>query len=198
MSTLTEQISRHVAGLSEGKPVYAKELLHLGSRAALDQTLSRLTRRGELMRIGRGIYVSPIKTRFGNRAPSAQKVVEGIAQARGESVEPNGAAAANTLGLTTQVPMREQYLTSGRSRRLKLGAQIVELKHAPHWMIARTGRAGAALRALTWLGPREARSALATLKGYLSEQELNEIVAARPVLPGWLAATVSATLAPHV
>ena len=48
---------------------------------------------------------------------------------------PNGAAAANALGLTTQVPMRAVYLTSGPSRRLKLGAQMIEIRHAPIWQL---------------------------------------------------------------
>jgi hypothetical protein len=42
----------------EGVPVAAKELLHLGTRADVDQTLSRLVRRGGLIRVGRGLYVS--------------------------------------------------------------------------------------------------------------------------------------------
>jgi len=40
------------------------------------------------------------------------------AKLRGETIAPHGAAAANRLGLTTQVPMRTTYLTSGRSRPL--------------------------------------------------------------------------------
>ncbi len=48
----------------------ARELLHLGERAAVDQALSRLVRPGELLRVRRGLFASPVKTRFGNRAPS--------------------------------------------------------------------------------------------------------------------------------
>ena len=151
----------HGNGLPEGTPVVAKELLHLGSRAAVDQALSRLVRRGTLMRAGRGIYVRPIESRFGTRPPVASKVVEAIAAQRGESVAPHGAAAANELGLTTQVPVREVYLASGRSRRLKLGAQVVELRHVPAWQLVLPGRpAGAAIRALAWLGPKRASEAL--------------------------------------
>jgi hypothetical protein len=94
MQTLTQQILELVAGLPEGATISAKELLHLGSRAALDQALSRLVRRGTLMRAGRGVYVRPVETRFGVRAPSVEKVVEAIAGLRGETVVPHGAAAA--------------------------------------------------------------------------------------------------------
>jgi len=91
----------------------------------VDQALSRQVRRASLMRAGRGIYIRPVESRFGTRSPAASKVIEGIAAQRGESMVPHGAAAANELGLTTQVPVREVYLTSGPSRRLKLGAQVI-------------------------------------------------------------------------
>ena len=76
-----------------------------------------------MIRVYPGAYVKPIKTRFGVRAPSAAKVVEAIAATRAETVVPHGAAAANSLGLTTQVPTKLVYLTSGRNRRLRLGAR---------------------------------------------------------------------------
>ena len=196
MQTLTQQIRERVAELPEGAALSAKELLHLGSRAALDQALSRLVRRGALMRAGRGAYVRPIETRFGVRAPSAEKVVEAIARLRGETVVSHGAAAANALGLTTQVPVRVVYLTSGRSRRLKLGAQIVEMKHAPGWQLIKAGQpAGEAVRALMWLGPVHARAALKILKQKLPESEFRALGATRNVLPGWLAEKVSAEFA---
>lgn len=195
MQVLTQRISEHVAQLPEGATVGAKELLHLGSRAALDQALSRLARRKQLMRAGHGLYVRPITTRFGIRAPSAEKVVESIANTRGETVARHGAAAANALGLTTQVPVRAIYLTSGPNRRLKLGGQVVELKHAPNWQMIKIGQpAGEAVRALAWLGPEHAREALITLKRNLPKSELQELAATRTYLPGWLAQSVSSEL----
>ena len=57
MQTLAKQVLAQAAGLPEGTPLVAKELLHLGSRAAVDQVLSRLVQRGTLLRAGRGFYV---------------------------------------------------------------------------------------------------------------------------------------------
>ena len=118
----------------------AKGLLHLGSRAAVDQALSRLARRNDLLRAGRGLYVLPVKGRFGSRAPSVRKTVEALAAQRGEQIAASGAMAANTLGLTTQVPVKPVFLTSGRDRKLKLGRQEVELRHAPQWQLVLSGR----------------------------------------------------------
>ena len=192
MQRLTERIMEYAGELPEGTPIAAKSLLHLGSRAAVDQTLSRLVRRGRLLRAGRGLYVRPIDTRYGVRAPSAEKLIEAIANQRGEAVASSGAAAANALGLSQQVPVRTVYLTSGRSRKLKLGARVVELKHAPFWQLAMPNRqAGEAVRALAWLGPTKTMKALQILKRKLSAAEFKEIVAARALLPSWIAQPIS-------
>ena len=192
MNTMAKTIREHTKGLPEGTPICAKELLHLGGRAAVDQALSRLLRRGHLMRVGRGVYVRPVEGRFGKRAPSASSVVENIARVTGEAIAPHGAAVANKLGLTTQVPVRSVYITSGRSRQLKLGSQVVELRHAPHWQLALGNQpSGEVLRALAWLGPEKAGAALRTLKRKLSAPELQAIASARSLLPSWLAKQVS-------
>jgi hypothetical protein len=195
--TLPEEILRHAEEAPEGTPLSAKELLHLGSRAAVDQALSRLMRRGCLIRAGRGIYVRPVHSRFGVRPPETSKLVEAVAHQRGETVVPHGAAAANALGLTSQVPVREVYLTSGPTRRLRVGAQTVEFRHAPRWQLIHPGRhSGAVVRALAWLGPERAGEAIRRLEHRLPKEELQEITAARAQLPTWMARAVS-TLVSH-
>jgi hypothetical protein len=190
--TLAKQVFAYAAGLPEGTPLSAKSLLHMGERAAVDQVLSRLVRRGGLLRAGRGLYVLPIGSRFGSRAPSTDKMIEGLALALGETIVPHGAAAANALGLTTQVPMRAIYLTSGSSRQLRLGAQAVELRHAPSWQLLFPNEAaGEVIRALAWLGNDNAGAAILTLRAKLPPTELAKIVAARPRLPTWMAKEIS-------
>jgi hypothetical protein len=192
VSRLAESILRYAEALPEGRAIAAREQLHLGSRAAVDQALSRLARRGELLRVSRGFYVRPVETRFGRRAPSELRVVESLAQITGETIAPHGAAAANKLGLTTQVPVRSVYLTSGRSRRLKLGAQLLDLRHAPRWqLILGNQRSGEVLRALAWLGPEKAGAALNKLKHTLSASECDDLAVARTVMPSWLAKQIS-------
>jgi len=192
MTRLTEQILAHMTGLPEGAPVSAKGLLHLGNRAAIDQALSRLTVRGQLIRAGRGVYMRPIASRFGTRAPSVEQAVEALATQKGEVIVSSGAAAANALGLTTQVPVRFVYLTSGRNRKMRLGEQVVELRHAPRWQLVLANRpAGEAVRALAWLGPEKAEAALTTLKRKMPPGAFDELVAAAPQLPTWLAQSIA-------
>ena len=134
MNTLPETILQQARSLPEGGVLSPKEFLHLGSRSAVDQAFSRLAKTGKLLRVARGAYAAPISSRFGSRAPAPEKVVKALAEQSGEIVVPHGASSANALGLTQQVPIREVYLTSGRTRKLKLGRSEVLVKHAPRWM----------------------------------------------------------------
>ena len=64
------------------------------------------------------------------------KVLTSLAALWGETIVPCGGMAANALGLTEQVPVRQVHLTSGPNRKLKLGGPMVELHHAPRWHLA--------------------------------------------------------------
>jgi len=197
MQTMTEHILEYAERLPEGALVAAKSLLHLGNRATVDQALSRLVKRGTLLRPGRGLYVRPVASRFGAHPPSIEKLVEALAARQGETIASNGAAAANALGLTTQVPVRTVYLTTGPNRTLHLGLQTVELRHAPRWQLTLAHRpAGEAVRALAWLGASKAEAALRTIKRKLSPEAFEELVSSGHLLPPWLAQPVS-KLAAH-
>lgn len=192
MSQLALYILSQAQSLPEGGLLSPKEFLHLGSRAAIDQTLSRLAREGKLLRVGRGAYSLPVQGRFGVRPPSTEAVVEAIESTSGETVVASGAAEANALGLTTQVPTREVFLTSGPSRRLKLGNREVELKHGNRWQMLLGKRpAGKAIRALIWLGPEQAPMVLEVLRSKLPSQEWEAMRQARAGLPSWMAKAVS-------
>ncbi|WP_200197278.1 DUF6088 family protein [Halorhodospira abdelmalekii] len=113
--------------------------------------------------------MAQLRERLRIRAPAPERVIKALAAQSGEIVVPHGASAANGLGLTQQVPTREVYLTSGRSRKLKLGRSEVLVKHAPRWMLALgTGPAGSAVRALAWMGPTQVSRSLVSLRRWLT------------------------------
>lgn len=192
MSQLAQYILSAAQILPEGGLLSPKEFLHLGTRAAVDQTLTRLTREGTLLRVGRGLYAVPIQSRFGVRPPATQMIVQAMEAAQGEVIVANGATEANALGLTTQVPTREVFLTSGASRTLHLGNRTVEFQHAKRWLLALGKRpAGRAIRALSWLGPEQGAAALKVLHTKLPSEEWIAMRSARQMLPSWLARAVS-------
>ena len=153
---------------------------------------TRLARAGKLFRICQGVYMRPIETRFGIRAPSIERGLATLSALWGVTIVPTGGSAANCLGLTTQNPVRSVYLTSGPSRRLHFGAHPVELRHAPRWQLSAPYRkAGQVIRALAWLGPEEVEDGLDTVLPSLSADDLDELSAARAVMPAWMAEPVS-------
>lgn len=193
MSSMPSLIMDYAARSPEGALLCPSALLHLGSRAAVDQALSRLARKGRLKRVCQGVYVRPVETRFGLRLPTIEKVIKSLSALWGETIVPCGGAAANAFGLTTQAPVRPVYLTSGPSRKLKLGELTVDLRHAPRWqMVAPHQASGDAVRALAWLGPREVEESLGIIGQKLSAEEFDELAASRATMPTWIAEPVSA------
>ena len=137
----------------------------------------------------------PIQTRFGLRAPRREQVLAALSELWGEIIVPNGGDAANWLGLTPQTTVRSVYLTSGPSRILHFGAHRVELLHAPRWQLAAPNRnAGTVIRAIAWLGPDEVEESLDAVLPKLSRDDLNELFAARAVMPSWIAEPLSRRL----
>ena len=196
MNSLPERIVEYAEAKPEATPIQADDLLHLGDRATVARALSRLARSGRLLRICRGVYMRPIQTRFGLRAPSLEQAITALAGLWGETIVSNGGDAANWLGLTTQNAVRTVYLTSGPDRLLHFGAHQVKLLHAPHWQLgAARGTAGTVIRAISWLGPHEVERCLDAVLPKLSRKDVDELVAAQDVLPKWMAEPLSRRLA---
>ena len=196
MASLSERIMEEAVALPEATPICAGALLHLGNRAAVDQALARLTRSRRLFRICRGVYMRTFQTRFGLRGPEIEKAIPALSALWGETIVPAGGSAANVLGLSTQIPIRSVYLTSGATRRLHFGSVEVFLRHAPRWQLVAPYRpAGRLVRALTFLHRHEIEDALRTVVPRLSAADRFELSAVRAVLPTWLAGPISTALA---
>lgn len=196
MKTLPEKILGIIQELPEGEVLTPGTFLHLGARTAVQRELSRLVVGGKLFRVARGFYVSAIDSRFGVRPPAPELIVRSLAKALGELIVVTGASAAHKWGLTTQVPVRYVFLTTGRSRELQVGKSIVSIRHAPPWLMALgpTG-AGDAVRVLEWLGPAWADNAVSRLHQLLSDSEWAALVGAQSSFPAWIESAIRAHLA---
>lgn len=91
--------------------------------------LAIFEKEGLISRVAKGVYVKAKKTRFGVLYPSAFELVTEIAKRDKAIIIPIGETAANRLGFSTQVPMNVCFLTTGSSRKLKLGGRTITLKH---------------------------------------------------------------------
>ena len=129
--TVSKSLLQRIQHKGRGSVFSAKDFLDIGSRAAVDQTLSRLARKGVIRRLNWGLYDYPKTSKsLGLLSPAPIVVAQAMARQTGSKIQITGARAANTLGLTDQVPAKVVYLTDGPSRTIKIGNQSISLRHA--------------------------------------------------------------------
>lgn len=165
------------------------DLTRFGSRASVDQALSRLARAGEIRRIGRGIYDYPkVSPRLGPLTPSAEAIATAIARREGVHVKASGARAANALGLRSQVPDRVTFLTEGTPRVRKIAGQTVEFRRAVPKRLRGAGTtAGIAIEALRHLGRSGVTpEVIRRLASKLTVEDQRELLALSASAPLWL------------
>lgn len=190
---LADQVLARVHSHAEGFVFTAKDMLDLGSRAAIDQVLARLSNDHTIRRIDRGIYDIPkVHPRIGPLWPSADSVAQAVARQTDSHLKPSGPFAANALGLTTQVPAQVIFLTDGPSRSVQVGNLLVVIQHAGRVdMLLPDTMAGLAIVVLRFLGrdgvPSEVCWHLSSVLDATNKLLLRQV---RKQLPGWLGVTV--------
>lgn len=166
------------------------QFLDLGSRAGLDQALSRLCRAGSIERAGRGLYLlprnHPVLGRLGARP---DEIVKAIARRDGLRVQEGGAHAANAMRLTEQVPARIIYDTDGPSRKVRLGGKFaIEFRHRSARKMAGAGRVtGMLISALANIGKVHITpQRLAHLRRELKPEHKRQLLADLAIAPTWM------------
>ena len=181
------RVSAHARGRWVCTP---KDFLDLGSRAAVDQALSRLVKAGRLRRVGHGLYDMPRISKVPNRpAPvDLDAAIEALARRDSLRYMPDGLVTANQLGLTNAVPARISYVTDGYSRTLQIDGRTVRFRHASPSVMRWMGRPSApVVQALQWLGPRAASDdhIISTLRRQLPDTVKRDLLHHSRDLPGW-------------
>lgn len=173
----------------EGWVFSPKHFLDFGSRDAVDKAFSRLVEQEDIRRLGRGIYDYPkIHPQFGVLSPSIDSVAKLIAEKNNSQLKITGAEAANALGLSTQVPARIVYLTDGPTRKIKIGKQTIELRHASPKVMATAGKAsGTVIQALKYIGKENVDSDVVNkIKETLSDEDKRELKKDMNAAPDWM------------
>jgi hypothetical protein len=131
-----------------------QNFLDLGARDAVDKTLQRLTRAGNLRRVDRGLYDKPSFNRLTqqNNPPDPRQVIEAIARRDQIRVLVDGMTAANDLGLTNAVPAKIVVHTDARLKSVSLGQLGITFKPTAASKLYWAGRpAMRIVQALHWL-----------------------------------------------
>lgn len=130
------------------------DFLDLGGRDAVDKTLQRLVKWGELRRIDRGLYDKPQFNSLTQQqsAPDPRAVIDAVARRDQIRVLVDGMTAANDLGFTNAVPAKIVVHSEARPKSIKLGNLAITFKHTAASKLHWAGRpAMRVVQALHWL-----------------------------------------------
>ena len=194
MSTIQDDILDRIRRPGRGKVFIPKDFLDLGSRDAADQSLSRLVKSGEIQRLGRGLYHFPrMNERLGiPLGPDLDEIADALGRQTGSRVVLSGAVAANRLGLSTQVPAKPVYLSDGRSRQVRIGSTVIQIRHAAPKELPLGSRTSAMVfQSLRHLGQVAVDDqVVAQLRRALSPKQRQELLRDARYTTDWIAAVV--------
>ncbi len=143
-----------IKGRGRGCVFVPAEFYAVGSRQAVDLTLHRLWRAGVIRRLARGVYDYPKEHPvLGLLTPSAETIAKALAGRDKTRLQSSGVQAANTLGLSDQVPAKVVFLTDGTSRTVRIGTMTIQLRKTTPKNMATAGRlSGLVIQAFKALG----------------------------------------------
>jgi predicted transcriptional regulator of viral defense system len=204
MRGLASLIMKRVRVSGRGRRVFAaKDFLDLGARAAVDQALTRLTKAGELRRVSRGLYDWPRHSPVLDAPAPADTdaVIAAVARRTGQPIVRDALAAANAMGLTTAVPTRMAFVTTGKASDFTIGGRRVKLSMAPASVRPWIGsRAAPIVQALVWA--RDARLSLddvaTTIARHTSDDAARDLAKGLARLPGWALAPAQSIVANRI
>lgn len=178
-----------IRGRGRGSVFVPADFLEIGSREAVDLALHRLARKGTIRRLARGVYDFPKEHAvLGRLSPSADVVAKALAGRDHTRIQPAGAYAANTLGLTEQVPAKAVFLTDGPARTVKIGTTTIQLRRTTARNMAAAGRlSGLLIQALRELGKEHVTpERRAHLKRTLPADKRRELIKDLKLAPAWM------------
>jgi hypothetical protein len=194
MRDLKDRITARIRARGRGGVYVSKDFLDLGSRAAVDQALSRLVGDGSIRRLGRGLFDYPrTNPKLGIQvAPDADLIAKAVARKRGSRLQRSGAFDANALGLSTQVPGRHVYLTDSTSGKVRVGKQTLTMKHAaPKGIPSGDKVTGPVMKALLFIGKDGLTDGVVKrLRGTLSDRDKKKLLRQSRYAVGWLSDAV--------
>lgn len=115
-------------------------------------------------------------------------VIDAIGRKRNLRILPSSAAAANQLGLRTQVPARLVYHTDGAPTRVMLGNLQIDLRRNTGRMLALAGRlSGLVAQALRDLGKDKVNAAhIQRVRAQLPVSARKQLLQDIQLVPAWM------------
>ena len=188
MISIINKVINRINGYGRGSVFYSGDFSDHGTTKTINRILERLAQKGKLIRLCPGIYYFPKKSPLlGTLSPRVDKIAAAIARKNNMRILISESLAANFLGLTTQVPSKNIFLTDGKTRTVKVGKQTIYFKHAaPKIMGLSKRKSGIVAQAIKFFGKDNINSSIINkLKQKLPYALKIDLPKCKPFLPDW-------------
>lgn len=124
-------IENKILSLPDGSVFTTSDFADITTDNNLRQITFRLENAGKIRRILPGIYDKPLYSEILGQivSPDINTVAEAIARKNNWSIIPSGNVALNLLGISTQVPARWEYFSSGDTKDYQVGNTSISFTH---------------------------------------------------------------------
>lgn len=197
MQSIENKIEKAIKSKPRGVLLFTDDFIAYGSSKAIQKALERLTNKGIITRVARGIFVRPVISEYiGRVLPTAEEVAQGIAKRDKIKIVPTGAHALNKLGLSTQIPLKLVYLTDGAPREIEIGNRTIRLKKTtPKNLLAKGKISSLVIQALREIGPKGITEDFeCKIVELLKKEERKALEHDIPLAPVWIRKIMQKTL----
>jgi len=130
MQSTENKVLNRIYGHGRGWAFSKNDFKDLGATNSIRLALHRLSTKGKIRRVSRGVYDYPKYSKLLDQqlSPDIDQVAQALARNFGWKLQISGNTALNVLGLSTQVPTKFQYYTDGKSNVYQIGNIELEFK----------------------------------------------------------------------
>lgn len=129
MESISQRVLEKINELPPGAIFTPKDFKYLNNPQAVQVAISRLHKQKIVMKLQRGLYYKPRKTKFGTVGPSENDIIKALKKIGHGHL--TGHTIFNKKGLTTQVPARVEFRTDKRMSSKVLGNLNIKFQGNP-------------------------------------------------------------------
>lgn len=175
--------------MKRGSVFFPETFFDLGTETACRKALERMSDKGEIMSVARGIYAYPEKSElFGDVPPSMDNIAKAVAKRDHARIIPTGQYAAHVLGFTTQIPLQVTYLTDGMPRKISIGKRSLRFnKTAPKNLSAKGKNTALIIQGLKAVGKDNVTDEMTMkVRALLEKESRADVMHDMTLAPEWI------------
>ena len=185
-----EQIEEEILKMPAGKVFIISDFVDSISYENARKICIRLENEGKIRRILPGIYDKPLYSQILDQevSPDINAVAEAIARKNNWSIIPSGNVALNLLGISTQVPAKWEYFSSGDTKDYQIGNTSISFTHRADKELNRMStKTALVIQAIKALGDENVSDEItAKLADKLTNEEKTQLLTEAKPTTAWI------------